>query len=701
MSSDIISNETSQSATPSASTGGAVSGRYRGTHFPWSDKLQKTARKVWGFHEFRPLQLPILNAVMSNETVFIMMPSLGGKSLCYQLPALLQPGVTLVLSPYYALIYDQFLDLARLGIKPILLTNSGTFSDLAISRSRFLQLIKKNLPKRRKLKVKSESPHVPSYLVYMTLETFGKKLSGVTFLKKLYNLGVLNRIVIDECQSASEQTWDTLRGQLAAAEDLYQYSKDVPFTFLTSACSLSAMYEILYKYELPGISARISVDPLGHYSEEVFHVGSVSGEYRRDIILFTAPLLRPNLAYHVVRRPEESEAARQQLIQWIQTYHTGQCGLIFCHLRDETEFLARQLSENNIRAEPYHGQMHHDRRQGAHRRWREEETHVLVSTVAFGRGIAHPHVRFVIHPTLSCTLESYYYESGRAGGDGAPADCVIFHQMQDAKTLARWYGGQNYAPYSSLSGPLAFVDNVSRCRQLSLDDYLVGQTHSFYINQPHFADFVWSYNQYITEYRTKGLDFLGNFPPEHIDRVTQPLEPASQKPPLGVDTSSPCGRCDICTQRPHYETVDVCEDVKSICVVFRLIEAVNTSGITPLILYKAWCKKYTKHPEIATAVERNLIRLAPLQTMNRSECQDFLFWCIGQEYFTMYTKSTSYKTIAYISIGSKGQPFVDEFFRRRARIESGEELIKMESVQNPTILYRYCPSGENSNTPPE
>ncbi|KAJ1961359.1 hypothetical protein IWQ62_003895, partial [Dispira parvispora] len=252
----------------SSSAESAASKWYGGTQFPWTDKLREKARTVWGFQDFRPLQLPVMNAVLSNETVFVMMPSLGGKSLCYQLPALLQPGVTLVISPYNSLIDDQVMDLTSFGIKPILLANYDVRSDLMLTRTQLYQLLKENFPKQRKPNKKakveeSEPPHAPSYMVYMTPDALGKQQSGGALIKKLRNLGVLNRIVIDECQSASKQTWGTLSGPLVAAQILCQHTKDVPFTFLTSACSLSAMYENLYRYDLPGPSSRVSVDPTG------------------------------------------------------------------------------------------------------------------------------------------------------------------------------------------------------------------------------------------------------------------------------------------------------------------------------------------------------------------------------------------------------------------------------------------------------
>ncbi|KAJ1963349.1 hypothetical protein IWQ62_003244, partial [Dispira parvispora] len=188
---------------------------------------------------------------------------------------------------------------------------------------------------------------------------------------------------------------------------------------------------------------------------------------------------------------------------------------------------------------------------------------------------------------------------------------------------------------------------------------------------------------------------------DHVDRVPQSPELTSQKPPLEADLPSPCGRCDVCTQQPHYETVDVYEDVKSLCAIFHLITPLHPDGITPTILYKAWCKKFTRNSEIAAAVEQSLIYLSPLETMTRAECQDLLLWCIGQGYFTFYSNSSNHRATPCLNISPKGQSFVDDFLRRRALLESGEEAVKQEPEEDPVILYRYYRSEENSDAPRE
>jgi ATP-dependent DNA helicase RecQ len=327
-------------------------------------------KRYFGFTSFRPLQAEIIRGVMAGEDVFALLPTGGGKSLCFQLPALLRPGLTLVVSPLIALMKDQVDAMQAAGIA-----------------ATFLNSTLKPDESRRRLAGLHRGQFV---LLYVAPERL--MLSG--FLEDLEKWN-MNLIAVDEAHCISEWGHD-FRPEYRQLARLRELFPRVPMMALTATATTRVREDIVKLLEL------------------------------RAPRSFVASFNRPNLTYRVIAKNKPT----QQVLEYLRA-HPRESGIIYCHSRKGAEQLAGRLEEKGIRARPYHAGLTAPQRSENQELFLRDEVRVICATIAFGMGINKPNVRFVIHHDLPKNIEGYYQETGRAGRDGLPGECILLFNPGD------------------------------------------------------------------------------------------------------------------------------------------------------------------------------------------------------------------------------------------------------------------------------
>lgn len=348
--------------------------------FPWSTELLRQARGVFGIEHFRLGQEGVCNAAMDARDVLVVMPTGGGKSLCYQLPALLSDALTLVISPLIALMHDQVAGLEARHVRCALLA-STTPKDEAAAVLRAVQ----------------DGAHAPT-LLYVTPERVVKSKALLAALQRAYEQGRLARIVVDEahCCSALGHDYRPDYQRLSICRRLFPAT---PLMALTATLGRRALHDVL---QILGLRAPTPPD---------------AAEPRRTVY-FRAPLHRANLRYRVVTRPAGTLAAHAALCAYIEAHHAGASGIVYCLSRKDTHAVAdalRQHSGGRLRTGVYHADLDEAEKQRVHADWRAGRVAVVCATIAFGMGIDKGDVRFVVHACISKSLDGYYQETGRAG----------------------------------------------------------------------------------------------------------------------------------------------------------------------------------------------------------------------------------------------------------------------------------------------
>jgi ATP-dependent DNA helicase RecQ len=334
------------------------------------EQLRASLKKVFGFDSFRPLQEEIIRDALAGKDVFAVLPTGGGKSLCFQLPALVRPGLTVVVSPLIALMKDQLDALQAAGVAATFLNSS-----LNAGESR---------PRLRGL-------HNGEFrLLYVAPERL--MLSG--FLDDLKKWSV-NLFAIDEAHCVSEWGHD-FRPEYRQLKILRDHFPGVPLMALTATATERVRADIVKQLHL------------------------------RSPACYVASFNRPNLTYRVAAK----SGAYEQILSFIKS-RKGESGIIYCQARKTTEDIARKLSEDGVVALPYHAGMESDGRSRNQEKFLRDEAQVICATIAFGMGINKPNVRFVIHYDLPKNIEGYYQETGRAGRDGLPSECLLMFSPGD------------------------------------------------------------------------------------------------------------------------------------------------------------------------------------------------------------------------------------------------------------------------------
>ncbi|KAK9110147.1 hypothetical protein Sjap_018207 [Stephania japonica] len=358
---------------------GSKDTRWSRSDFPWSKKLEANNKKVFGNHSFRPNQREVINATMSGCDVFVLMPTGGGKSLTYQLPALVCPGITLVVSPLVSLIQDQIMHLLQANIPAAYLSASMEWNE---QQEIFREL---------------NSGCCKYKLLYVTPEKVAKSDTLLRHLESLHSRDSLSRIVIDEAHCVSQWGHD-FRPDYQGLGILKQKFPNTPVLALTATATASVKEDV--------------VQALGLV----------------NCIVFRQSFNRPNLWYSVIPKTKK---CLDDIDKFIKENHFDECGIIYCLSRMDCEKVAEKLQECGHKASFYHGSMDPQQRAFVQKQWSKDEINIICATVAFGMGINKPDVRFVIHHSLPKSIEGYHQECGRAGRDGQRSSCVLYYSYSD------------------------------------------------------------------------------------------------------------------------------------------------------------------------------------------------------------------------------------------------------------------------------
>ena len=378
--------------------------------------LKGHLKKLFGFTKFKGEQEEVMKNILNGKDTFVIMPTGGGKSLCYQLPALISEGTAIVVSPLIALMKNQ-VDLIR---------GFGTKDNIA-------HFLNSSLAKSEIIKVKQELTEGKTKILYVAPESLAKE-ANVEFFKGLK----ISFIAIDEAHWISEWGHD-FRPEYRRIRELINEIGRVPIIALTATATPKVQQDILKNLNIA------------------------------DATVFKASFNRPNLYYEVRAKNEASK----QIIHYIRK-NQGKSGIIYCLSRKSTEALASTLNVNGIRALPYHAGLEKEVRTKTQDQFLMEEIEVIVATIAFGMGIDKPDVRFVMHYDIPKSLEGYYQETGRSGRDGGEGKCIAFYSEQDIQKLEKFLKGKPVAEAEinrQLIQEVVAYSESSVCRRKMLLNY--------------------------------------------------------------------------------------------------------------------------------------------------------------------------------------------------------------------------------------
>ncbi|NEP78218.1 MAG: DNA helicase RecQ [Okeania sp. SIO3B3] len=342
--------------------------------------LEKHLKNYFGYDSFRPGQKQIIETALQQKDMLIVMPTGGGKSLCFQLPALLKPGLTIVVSPLISLMQDQVASLQDNGIAATFLNSSLGLTETRKRETDIMQ---------GKIKLLYVAPE------RLLSERF------LPFLELINTQQGISTFAIDEAHCVSEWGHD-FRPEYRQLQMLRESYPNVPMMALTATATKRVRGDIIAQLNL---------------QEPYIHIAS---------------FFRSNL-YYEVRQKSSAKNTFAETLQIIRKL--GGSGIIYCNSRKKVDEIAYQLRQNNVSALPYHARMSDEERTINQTKFIRDDVDVIVATVAFGMGINKPDVRFVIHYDLPKNIESYYQETGRSGRDGEPAKCILFFSYGDKRNI--------------------------------------------------------------------------------------------------------------------------------------------------------------------------------------------------------------------------------------------------------------------------
>ena len=386
------------------------------------ERAQHLLETIFGYQSFRAPQDEIIGTVIAGGDALVLMPTGGGKSLCYQIPALVRPGCGVVISPLIALMQDQVDALRQLGV------NAGYLNS--------------SLEAQAQRQVEQALTRGELDLLYIAPERLAQER-----MLALLKASKISLFAIDEAHCVSQWGHD-FRADYLQLSLLHREFPEVPRIALTATADARTRNEIISRLEL------------------------------QDAARFIAGFDRPNIRYRLALKHN----AKQQLLRFLKEEHPHDAGIIYCLSRNKTEEIADWLQQQGFNALPYHAGLSSQTRAEHQSRFLREEGLIVVATIAFGMGIDKPDVRFVAHLDMPKTVESYYQETGRAGRDGEPADAWMVYGLQDViklrQMMANSEGSEAHkrAEQHRLNAMLGLCE-ITSCRRQALLNYF-GETLS-------------------------------------------------------------------------------------------------------------------------------------------------------------------------------------------------------------------------------
>ncbi|TFK70701.1 ATP-dependent DNA helicase [Pluteus cervinus] len=558
------------------------------SNFTWTANFKRTMRSVFGIERFRFCQQGVCNANMSGRDIVCVMPTGGGKSLTYQLPAILQEGVTLVISPLISLITDQVIHLEEAGVQAIRLTSANTPAENLKGMNRLSALADST----------SGSREDDIKLVYVTPEKVVKSPNLKSVLQRLADRNKLERIVIDEAHCVSQMGHD-FRPDYAQLHILRQLYPHVPIMAVSATCPPKVLQDLLSILRL-----RKPVD-----GDRAPRTGTV---------YFKSPLYRKNLHYTILPKPASGKELLQSICNFITTKHPNDSGIIYCLSRKDAEEVAAKLQEMScgiIKTGVYHAERKAWEKEGLHRSWREGKIKVVCATIAFGLGIDKGDVRFVIHHTMSKSVDGFYQESGRAGRDGKDAECILYFQPADFTDLCSLVQ-RDKEGVGKVMAMLKFAQNLDECRKVQFACYF---QHASAVD--------------ISQWATDNEDAL-----------------------------SRCGHCDNCKRKDGVLKQEITLQVWQL---LQIVEAVERSGLQ--VTFRKLASFATGHKvQFSTNSRRGSERVTGLNLTticdgrvrgSSSDVEYILGHLLIKEYLVLAFKQTAYQTNVYIRLGEKGRTY--------------------------------------------
>ncbi|CAF0754232.1 unnamed protein product [Adineta steineri] len=448
--------------------------QWQRTDFSWSSTVEKTRTEIFKINSFRQWQLETINVTLSNHDCILIMPTGGGKSLCYQLPAIVSDGVTIVVSPLLSLVEDQVYALKNLNIDARAL-NSATSHDEQTDIMRILD--------------GKDSIESTLKILYLTPEKIAKSKTIMAKLQKLYETNRFTRLIVDEVHCVSQFGHD--------------FRPDYKY--------LSIFKRQFPKLSILGLTATATIKVIN----DVKQILKIP-----NCILFRAPFNRKNLLYEVLHKSDVGKDAFHELVNCIQHRFDQQSGIVYCLSQKDAEEVCRELQRHCIKAGCYHAGLSALSRTQVHSKWLRNQLHVICATIAFGMGIDKPDVRFVIHHSLSKSIENFYQESGRAGRDDKQSYCILFFRFGDVFRLAPMaFSDKSGNGLKNLYSMISYCLNESQCRRKLIAKYFdeVWQSHDC----NHMCDICTRPSTYISKRNCREeasiiIDYLENHNKQRI-----------------------------------------------------------------------------------------------------------------------------------------------------------------------------------------